>query len=71
MDFDKVLLVDLDGKVSIGAPTVKGAKINGTILSQDQADKVIIFKKKRRKGFVRKNGHRQQYTKVLIEKISA
>ncbi len=71
VEFDKVLLVDLDGKVSIGAPTVKGAKINGTILSQDQADKVIIFKKKRRKGYVRKNGHRQQYTKVLIEKISA
>lgn len=71
VEFDKVLLLDEEGKVSVGSPTVKGAKINATILSQDKADKVIIFKKKRRKGYVRKNGHRQQYTKVLIEKISA
>lgn len=71
VEFDKVLLLDQDGKVSVGAPLVKGGKVSGKILSQDQADKVIVFKKKRRKGFVRKNGHRQQYTKVLIEKISA
>ena len=71
VEFEKVLLVDNDGKISVGAPTVKGAKISGKILSQEKADKVIIFKKKRRKGYQKRNGHRQQYTKVLIEKISA
>lgn len=69
VSFDEVLLVDHDGKVDIGAPTVKGVKVSGTILEHVKGDKVIVFKKKRRKGYVVKNGHRQQYTKVQIESI--
>ncbi len=69
VEFDKVLLKDNSGKVEVGTPTLSGAKVSGKILSQDKADKVIVFKKKRRKGYQKSNGHRQQYTKVLIEKI--
>lgn len=71
VDFDQVLLVDNGGKVAIGAPTVKGAKVSGKILEHVKGNKVIVFKKKRRKGYAVKNGHRQQYTKLLIENISA
>ena len=70
VDFEKVLLVD-NGAITVGEPTVAGAKVSGKILEQVKADKVIVFKKKRRKGYKVKNGHRQQYTKVMIEKISA
>lgn len=69
VSFEKVLLKDNKGKVEVGAPTVSGAKVSGKILSQVQGDKVIVFKKKRRKGYRVKNGHRQQYTQLLIEKI--
>jgi len=69
VDFDKVLLVDNDGKVKVGAPTVKGAKVSAKILEHVKDDKVIVFKKKRRKGYKVKNGHRQQFSKVLIEDI--
>ncbi len=68
--FDNVLLLDNDGKVEVGTPSVKGAKVSGKILGHGKGDKVIVFKKKRRKGYKVKNGHRQQYTKVLIEGIS-
>ena len=71
IDFDKVLLVDNAGDIKVGTPTVAGAKVSAKILSQDKADKVTVFKKKRRKGYKVRNGHRQQYTKVLIESISA
>ncbi len=67
--FDNVLLVDNDGKVDIGTPNIKGAKVTGKILGHGKGDKVIVFKKKRRKGYRVKNGHRQEYTKVLIEGI--
>ena len=70
VEFDKVLLLDNDGKVEVGAPLIKGAKVAGKILGHVKGDKVIIFKKKRRKGYKVKNGHRQQFTKVLIEGIS-
>jgi len=70
VEFDKVLLLDNDGKVEVGAPLVKGAKISGKILGHVKGDKVIVFKKKRRKGYKVKNGHRQDFTKVLIEGIS-
>ena len=70
VEFDKVLLLDNDGKVEVGAPLVKGAKVSGKILGHVKGDKVIIFKKKRRKGYKVKNGHRQDFTKVLIEGIS-
>lgn len=69
LDFDNVLLVDDGKKVSIGAPLVKGASIKAKILEHVKDDKVIVFKKKRRKGYQKSNGHRQGYTKVLIEDI--
>jgi large subunit ribosomal protein L21 len=69
VEFDKVLLVDNDGKVEVGTPIIKGAKVSGKILEHVKDDKVVVFKKKRRKGYKVKNGHRQDYTKVLIEKI--
>jgi large subunit ribosomal protein L21 len=71
VEFENVLLVDKDGSVQVGLPTVAGVKATGKILDQVKADKVYIFKKKRRKGYQKRNGHRQQYTKVLIEKITA
>ena len=71
IDFGKVLLVDNGGQITVGAPVIEGAKVAGKILGQHKADKVIVFKKKRRKGYKKKNGHRQQYTKVLIENIVA
>ena len=70
VEFNEVLLVDNEGKVDVGAPLVKGAKVSGKILGHVKGDKVIVFKKKRRKGYKVKNGHRQDYTKVLIEGIS-
>ncbi len=69
VSFDQVLLVDNDGKVKVGAPTVKGASVSGKILEHVKGDKVIVFKKKRRKGYKKKNGHRQNFSKVLIEDI--
>jgi len=70
VEFDKVLLVDNNGKVDVGTPNVKGAKVSGKILEHVKDDKVIVFKKKRRKGYKVRNGHRQDYTKILIENIS-
>ena len=69
--FDRVLLVDNGGKISVGSPSVSGASVNGTILSHVKGDKVIVFKKKRRKGYQKLNGHRQSFTKVKIESINA
>ena len=69
VEFDQVLLVDNDGKVKIGTPVLKGAKVSGKILEHVKDDKVTVFKKKRRKGYKVKNGHRQGFTKVLIEDI--
>jgi len=70
VEFSTVLLVSDGGKVNVGAPSVSGAKVSGKILSHVKDDKVIIFKKKRRKGYKKKTGHRQALTQVLIEKIS-
>lgn len=70
VDFDNVLLISDNGKTDIGAPAIKGAKVSGTILNHLKDDKVIIFKMKRRKGFRKRNGHRQPLTKVLIDNIS-
>lgn len=68
--FDKVLLLDADGDVKVGVPAVEGAKVNCEVfLPLVKGDKVIVFKKKRRKGYRRKNGHRQFFTKVLIKSI--
>ncbi|MCB2208352.1 MAG: 50S ribosomal protein L21 [Bacteroidetes bacterium] len=70
LEFDKVLLVDNDGKVKVGKPNVKGAKIDAKIVNHLRGDKVVVFKKKRRKGYQKSNGHRQDLTKVLIETIT-
>lgn len=68
---DEVLLVKDDkGKVKIGNPTIKGAKVEAKIVEHLKADKVMVFKKKRRKGYRVKNGHRQPITQLQIEKIS-
>lgn len=69
--FEDVLLVKDDkGKVKVGKPLVKGAKVEATIVDHLKSDKVIVFKKKRRKGYRVKNGHRQPITQIQIEKIS-
>jgi large subunit ribosomal protein L21 len=70
VDFDKVLLVDEDGQVKVGTPAVKGAKVSGKILEHLKGDKVKVFKKKRRKGYQKMNGHRQQFTRIQIESIN-
>lgn len=71
LQLDQVLLLDQDGNVKVGAPTVDGASVNATVLEHLQDDKKIVFKKKRRKGYRVKRGHRQQLTKLQIESISA
>lgn len=71
VEFDNVLLVDNDGKVKVGKPAVKDAKVTAKVLGDVKGDKVIVFKKKRRKGYVVKNGHRQNYTQIEIEEIVA
>lgn len=70
VSFDKVLLTDNDGKITVGVPTVSGVKVNATILRHAKGDKVIIFKKKRRKGYKKLNGHRQSFTQINIESIA-
>ena len=70
LSFDKVLLLDNEGDVKVGAPYVSGAVVNATVVEHCKADKVIIFKKKRRKGYQKKNGHRQYLTKLQIEGIA-
>jgi large subunit ribosomal protein L21 len=69
--FEKVLLLEDKGKVSVGAPTVTGASVSAKIVSHLKDDKVLVFKKKRRKGYQKLNGHRQTITELLIEGISA
>ena len=71
VSFDEVLMVGGDGAATIGAPLVAGAKVTGTVLDQGKGDKVIIFKKRRRKNSRRKNGHRQFETVVRIADIVA
>lgn len=67
---DKVLLIDNKGQIEVGSPVLSGANVSGKIMEHVKGDKVIVFKKKRRKGYTVKNGHRQQYTKLLIDNIS-
>jgi len=67
--FDRVMLVDNDGKVKVGAPIVKGASVSATVLNHLKGDKVLVFKKKRRKGYQKMNGHRQYLTSIKIDDI--
>ena len=72
VEFDKVLLVDKDGNVTVGAPTVDGAKVVCQIVSSlVKGDKVLVFHKKRRKGHRKLNGHRQQFTELTITEVIA
>ena len=67
--FDNILLLDNSGKVILGTPSIKGAAVEAKILKHLKDDKVIVFKKKRRKGYKVKNGHRQYLTEIMVEKI--
>jgi len=71
VEFEKVLLIDNDGKVVIGAPTVDGAKVTAEVVSHLKGDKVIVFHKKRRKGYRKRNGHRQYLTELKINEVVA
>jgi large subunit ribosomal protein L21 len=70
ISFDQVLLVDDEGKITVGEPLVKEAFVEGQVINQVKGDKVIVFKKKRKKGYRVKNGHRQQFTQVEIISIN-
>jgi large subunit ribosomal protein L21 len=71
--FDQVLLVSSGdgGSISVGKPTVAGAKVTGSIVEQGRGEKLVVFKFRRRKNYVRKNGHRQDYTAVKIAEIQS
>lgn len=72
VEFDKVLLVDKDGNITVGAPTVEGAKVVCQVVSNTvKGDKVLVFHKKRRKGYRKLNGHRQQFTELTITEVVA
>jgi len=69
IELDEVLLVGGEGESRVGAPLVAGAKVVGTITAQGRGPKITVFKKKRRKGYKRRTGHRQDYTEVRVERI--
>ncbi len=71
VSFDKVLLLDDNGTITLGAPAIEGASVEAKVLQHLKGDKVIVFKKKRRKGYKKRNGHRQYLTQILVEGISA
>ena len=71
VSFDKVLLLDDNGSVTLGAPAIEGASVEAKVLQHLKGDKVIVFKKKRRKGYKKRNGHRQYLTQIVIEGITA
>jgi large subunit ribosomal protein L21 len=70
IEFDQVLLIEDEGKITIGEPTIKDAVVEGKVLDHMRGDKVIVFKKKRKKGYRVKNGHRQNFTQVEILSIN-
>ena len=70
VNFESVLLIDNDGKITIGEPLVNGAFVEGKVITHSKGDKVIVFKKKRRKGYKVRNGHRQQFSHVEILSIN-
>ena len=69
VNFDKVLILSNEGNVNAGKPYVEGAKVEGTVIEQGKAKKIIVFKYKAKKNYRKKQGHRQPFTKVKIEKI--
>lgn len=68
--FDQILMVEKEGDIRVGRPVVEGAKVVGEILAQKKGDKLIVYKTKKRKGYHKKNGHRQQLTSMKIREIS-
>ena len=71
VEFDKVMLIENEGKISVGSPLVDGAKVAATVISHVKDDKVIVFKKKRRKTYQKWNNHRQQFSEIMIQGILA
>ena len=72
VEFEKVLLVDNDGAITVGAPTIEGAKVTAEVKSAlVKGEKVLVFHKKRRKGYRKLNGHRQQFTELVIKEVIA
>mgnify|MGYP001765340182 CR=1 FL=1 len=71
VEFDKVLLIDNDGAVTVGSPVVDGAKVVCEVVSHVRGEKVIVFHKKKRKGYRKRNGHRQDFTELTIKEILA
>ena len=71
VELTEVLAVSKDEELKVGAPVVEGAKVVAKVLAQGKAKKVVVFKYKPKKDYRRKNGHRQPYTKIVIEKIEA
>lgn len=71
VEFDRVLLVENGGKVNVGAPAIAGAKVTAEVNDHVKGDTVIVFRKKRRKGYVKRNGHRQSFTQITIKDIKA
>lgn len=69
MEFDKVMLIEDEGKIKIGSPFIKNALVTGKIMAHIKGDKVLVFKKKRKKGYQKMNGHRQYLTEVMIDGI--
>lgn len=69
ISFSDVLLVSGDSGTTVGTPTVSGASVNATIMGHQKGDKVFVFKKKRRKGYQKRNGHRQSFTKIKIDSL--
>ena len=70
MTFDRVLMIDNDGAVQVGSPVVEGSSVKAKIVTHLKDDKVLVFKKKRRKGYKKKNGHRQALTQIEIQEIA-
>jgi large subunit ribosomal protein L21 len=71
VEFDSVLLIENEGKVSVGAPKIDGARVAATVIQHLRGDKVLVFKKKRRKSFQKMNGHRQDFSQIIIQGILA
>ena len=72
VEFEKVLLVEKDGAITVGAPTVEGAKVVAEVKSElGKGEKVLVFHKKRRKGYRKLNGHRQQFSEIVIKEVIA
>ena len=71
VEFSKVLLVDKDGAIEVGTPVIEGAKVVCEVLSHVRGEKVLVFHKKRRKGYKKLNGHRQNFTELLIKEVVA